>query len=520
MTPPNGNGLAAAEVQATSQATAEPRARGTAAFPALEAIATLGAIQVLTMGFTLVRSKVVAVTLGPAGVGAIGLIDQVTIMVAQICTFSLPFAAVKFLSEAHSESRQAFADLYIAFLRLLLLISVLGTGIGIALLLKWPAVLGQELAAYSGLVILALLSIPPINVSALVTNTVAAAQRARASAFYGFYVAASIAALAAGGAVWKGLRGYYWGNLIALLLVASGGVLYLRWREGLGIHRTQLSVYDELRSYPKVVGFAAALYVASFTGPMADLVARYAVLHSGGIAAVGLFQAAIGIAIAMRTVVRSSFAIFLTPAVNRRTEVSDKLEKSVEFLKALSIATGIMALPLVLFPDVFLFLLYSRKFVVAGPYVYLYVVAIMMQLFGAVNQALLVGLNRIGAYATTFVIGDLATALLSWWLVPHLGFNGVGIALLSNGVIVFGLTAYRLWSTHQVKIHEAMGVLPIGTVALVAATGGAATFFTANTPSIVVGKMLACAILGSMLLVSAPHKGSNVFSSLWNSLKP
>src|SRR5882672_2219557 len=82
-------------------------------------IVAIGAVQVITMLFTLVRSKVVAISAGPAGVGAISVVDQVVVLVAQISTFSLPYASIKMLSAAHSEGRESFARGYSAFLRLL-----------------------------------------------------------------------------------------------------------------------------------------------------------------------------------------------------------------------------------------------------------------------------------------------------------------------------------------------------------------------------------------------------------------
>src|SRR5262249_61690000 len=72
--------------------------------PVLRTILTIGIIQAGTMAFYLVRSKITAVTVGPVGVGTISVVDQVVALVTQVSTFSLPYAAVKFLSAAHSES--------------------------------------------------------------------------------------------------------------------------------------------------------------------------------------------------------------------------------------------------------------------------------------------------------------------------------------------------------------------------------------------------------------------------------
>ncbi len=69
----------------------------------LKAILSIGMIQAVAIVIQFVRSKVVAVTLGPAGVGVISTIDQTVQFVAFAAAFSIPLASVKFLSKAHSE---------------------------------------------------------------------------------------------------------------------------------------------------------------------------------------------------------------------------------------------------------------------------------------------------------------------------------------------------------------------------------------------------------------------------------
>lgn len=492
----------------------DPPPQGLGGALVIQTVLSVGGIQVLSMAFGLVRSKIVAVTAGPLGVGAIGLIDQVVNLVAQICTFSLPYAAVKFLSATHSESREAFANLYVAFLRVLLLISLLGTGIGIILLWVWPGVLGRELLAYGGLVILGLLSIPASNLTVLLSNTMAAARRAHAAAIYGCVGAIALAILAGGGVVLDGLRGYYLGNLIGAFAVVADGILFLHKQEDLRVFGSRISVLQELRRHPQVLSFAGALYLLSFTSPLADLIARYAVLHSGGLRSAGLFQAAFGMALALRAVVRSSFAVYLMPTVNRTAGAQEKFQKTVEFIRALSVITGLMALPLVLFPELWLSLLYSPKFAAASPSVYVFVCAIIMQLFGSAAVALLVGLDHIGTYVMVFLAGDLATAAVSWWLVPILGFNGAGMAFLLDGVLVLGLTAWVLWSKYGMKMHNAMGSLPWWTLALLAVAGAAATRMRSSSLEITVAKVLVGLVLAGVML-AATRRGDGVLQGFW-----
>ena len=452
------------------------------------AILTIGFIQVAVMAFNLLRAKVVAVTVGPEGVGIISVIDQIVVLVAQVTNLSLPFVAVKLLSHAHSESRQSFVNGYVALLRALLVVSVVGVFSGAALVLKWGDVLMPELVGYAGIVMLALLGIPATNLTAFLTNAMAAAQRLRPSVAMGLMTAIALAFASGTGILLAGLAGFYLGTVLGALAVVVGGLRYLRRREGLPLYDSRVTVMTEIRRYPQVVNLAGALYILAFTSPAAYLIARYAVLRMEGAVQAGLLQAAMGPALALATVLRSSNALFLTPAMNRLGEKGDKFRNATEFQWALAVISGVLALPAVLFPEWLLFLLYSSKFVGAGPYVYIFVLAEVLLLLAGVNQALVIGLDQIGAHMAVSVAGHAAIVVTSLWLVPKYGIGGVAIALLGNSLLVFILTAAWLWASHGMGIARSMGWLPVSILFVIGATGAGATYFSAETFTIIVAK--------------------------------
>lgn len=445
--------------------------RGGGALSVFQIMVTLGGIQVATMAFNVLRSKIVAMTGGPAGVGVISVVDQVVGLVAQVSTFSLPYASVKFLSAAHSEGREAFARKYLAFLRVLLITSLSGAAIGIVAVVWRPGVLGAELADYGIVVVLGMLAIPATNLTALLISATAAAQRVRASALFGLMTAIGLAVACTAGILAGGLKGYYVGNLIATLALTIGGMVYLIRTEAIHSNGRRTSVASEIKSNPQVLAFAGALLLTSFTTPLAYFVARYALLRSVGFEGAGLLQAAMGLGVALRTVMRSSNALFLTPAMNRRAEKHEKLAGAAQFHRALAITLGLLALPMVLFPDWLLFLLYSREFVAAAPYVYVFVLGESLQLFAGVNNALVIGLDHIASYVAISVGGDIIVMALALSLVPQFGIAGVALASVANGVFVFSFTAWRLWSSHRMAIHREMGWLPFTSVGIVAIAG-------------------------------------------------
>jgi PST family polysaccharide transporter len=475
----------------------------------------LGTIQVLTMAFSLLRSKIAAVTVGPAGIGAMSLVDQVGSLAGQVSSFSLPFAAVKFLSEAHSESSDAFARLYGAFLRVLLLVSVAGAAIAIALLFRFPEMLGRELGGYTGIVVMVLLALPATNLMVFLTNVLASCQRIRAAAFYGLASAVLLATFCSAGVVIGGLRGYYLANLLVMVFLVIGAIAYLKRREQLSPTRRGFPLLTELRRYRNVLSFSAALYITAFTSPFSELMARYAVLRVGGLENTGLFQAAIGLSLALRTVVRSSFSLFLTPSLNRKMQDSEKLYQAGNFLRVLSLALVIMALPIALAPDLWLSTLYSQKFTAVSGTVYVFVVAISLQLIAAVNVALLIGVNDIAGYLLASVAGDIATGTFSWLWVPHFGIRGVALALIVNAFLVFGLSAWRLSYRHRMAIHRVVGWFPLAMVTIVGVAGALSSWFHTNSLGVLGVKAIFWIILSSFLIVVTRNREMIPSNVLW-----
>src|SRR5689334_25237166 len=94
-------------------------------FRPLQAILALGGIQAFTMLAGLARTKVLAVLLGPAGVGVGSVIDQAVSLVAQLGSLSIPFVGLKFLARARDEGAGETRDIYDALVLLLVSTSII-----------------------------------------------------------------------------------------------------------------------------------------------------------------------------------------------------------------------------------------------------------------------------------------------------------------------------------------------------------------------------------------------------------
>lgn len=436
----------------------------------LKLIAAIGAIQVAVVLANILRSKLTALLLGPEGVGIISIIDQSVQVALQLCIFSLPFVAVKFLSRSHSRGFDALQHSYVNFLKLIGGLALAGTALSLSLALWWPELLGL-MADYQPFFIVAVLSLPAIALMGFMRNVLAAIGRPRTAALFDAVVAASIAMAVAVGMLVAGVLGYYSGHLVAGVAVVAGALIYMRRCIGLRLTGPFSNLGREFRDNPGIATFALINYVISFSTPLAFLVARYAVLDNYDEAVVGMLQAAYAISLVLQLLLNPANGLYLTPIVNRDIPVVEKLVAVTEFQRKLMPVVAVLAMPMVLFPEWLLYVFYSSEFLDAAPALFLFVVTQAIFLQAGIYQALMIGLDRLKVYGIIMVLAQAMIAAGAWLLVPEYGISGVafGLLLSSMFVLVFTLSALRL--SHGLLIPARTQALALYVLVMLALAG-------------------------------------------------
>jgi PST family polysaccharide transporter len=458
--------------------------------------ATLGGIQVLAMLFTLARSKATALILGPTGVGVISLVDQVVSFATQIVALSLPFAAVKFLSAAFSEGTGQFGRVYKAFAWALLSASLIGTSALCAAIVWNPGALGRDLRGYSLVVVLALLSLPATTMVNFFTSALAASGRTTMAGVYGLCNVALLGGLSAVGVIAGGLSGYYFASLLSLCALAVAGAWYLARHEQARLGWPQWG-FPELARHRGVAAFAGSLYMTALALPAAHLVARFSLLRSWGLETAGLLQSAMGLGLALSLVMRQSNMLLLTPVMNRTAPVQQKLAEAADYLRIFSLIVGAAALPVVLFPDLCLYVLYSRRFLAAAPYAPMFVFSQVLQLLSGVALGLLVGVDRIATQLSVTLTGLGVLAALAWSLAPSLGIQGVGFAFAGEAVVVFSLSMAMVWRTCRFALLPRSKWAPVAVIAAILLACAASARYRGFSPDVLVIK----GVVGAVLLL-------------------
>jgi O-antigen/teichoic acid export membrane protein len=420
-------------------------------FRPLQAIVALGAIQALTMLAGLARTKVLAVLLGPSGVGVASVIDQVVSLVAQLGSLSIPFVGLKFLARSRDDGSDETRRIYVALVVLLAIASVIAAALATGVAAARPTTFGDGLAAYRTVLLVALLGVPPFALAPLLRNAMAALERHRESAVAAFLSAVLTVAGAAIGVAMGGLVGLYVANAIVLLLTIAGMQWYLG--NSLGLRLTgstnAAGAAHALRSQPGLTTFAASMYVLALTSPLAYLYARSLLLSTHGAVEAGLVAAAYGIGVSIRLVLNQANGLYLTPLVNRNIPRAERVAAVAEYLRILIVLVVLSTLVFVLFPTQWLALLYSSKFSPAVSMVAVFVMAEATLLVAGVYQALLIGFDDIAGFLVSTVAGQLLTIALARWLVVPSGGIGVGIAFLAGNAVILVATATRLVQRHE-----------------------------------------------------------------------
>jgi len=414
----------------------------------LSIIATLGGIQVLAVIFNVLRSKLLAVLLGPEGIGAASVVDQTAALVLQISAFSLPFASVRFLSRSHSQGPDAFRRTYSALFSTIVALTSIGAFLCLAIVFWKPSWLGAELGAYRNLLIPALLSVPAMALHYFIVQVLASAQKARLSGLFLLIIAIVQTVGALVGTRMNGLLGYYWVTLIGNYLLVAGMLLFFKWKFSLPLVDREADLRREIRTSPDIVSYTLIMFSISYILPFSNILTRLAILRNAGEAQTGLMQAAIALAAALNMILNPANGMYLTPMMNRADSPSQKISTALEFQRKLLLVIPVIAVPMVLFAPLLLLLFYSSRFVEVRQYFYLFVIAQFLVQFAGISQAVLIGLSDLVVYVIMVGLGQLSLGLIGWELAPLWGIYGVAIGYIFSSLAILIACNIRLTLRH------------------------------------------------------------------------
>jgi PST family polysaccharide transporter len=468
----------------------------------IRALVTIGALQFLAMLLMLVKTKVLAVTLGPSAVGTMSVVDKLMAVVSQTVSLSLPFAALRFLPAALRESPDAM-DLLYRRMRLVVVALILpAMAVCLAVTLVDPARWGVALVPFRQVVLLAFAGLPVIAMVPFLTNAFAGGMHhARAMQMTIAHAAVLVvaAAVAAAGLGLEGFYGVYAG--LGLLLV---GVAAARVSPVPRAQRSPLAWRNAFRFPPAIVRFSVALLALTFAAPYAALYVQYTTLDRFGADASGLLQSAVGISLSVRAVLGAAHAVFLTPQVNREADPVARMAWANEFQRFTVLLFLVCIPPLLLFADVALRVLYSGQFVGAAPYVALFVATEVVTLLSGTYQALIVAGDRMVFHVVQNLLAQALLVATAAIALPRLGLMGAGLAALAAPLFLYASTLVFLRRRFGVRVSREAAWMAILTVVMLLAAGLVGARWVGLAPTTLAAKAAICLGLWVLSYLAVP----------------
>ena len=440
------------------------------------AIALLGVAQALALVAGLLRWKIIALLLGPAGVGIVGLLDQLAQVVLQLGSMSLPTVALRFLGKAHHDGTGLFGPLYRGFR-----VAVLTGGLGVAavalgIFVLRPTVFGSGLEHYGIPLALALLTVPLTGAANLTRNALATLGRHRDAALAMAVSAAGLAFAAYVGVRWGGIPGLYAATLIASAVVAFLLDWAVRRVSPTSDQGETVRPLAYLRAQSGVLRYSATLCVVGFTVPLSYTILRSSVLGALGPEAAGFLAAALTVATGARTVFTQASSQFLMPRASRDAPKPHRADEVGSYLRTLVVAMLIASLPVALFPVEIIRILFSVKFLPTAVFLGVFVLGELMMAFGDAYRILLLGFDDLRGYLATTIAAPALVMVGAGIIVTRFGILGLGILHVTAAILGLLISQRRLRREHgthmpgRVMSLYAIMVLLVGAATLVGVT--------------------------------------------------
>jgi O-antigen/teichoic acid export membrane protein len=197
------------------------------------------------------------------------------------------------------------------------------------------------------------------------------------------------------------------------------------------------------------------------------LVIRQSVLSEQGPTAAGLLQSAYALSLAIGMVLNPTNGLYLTPIMNRNLEPAEKIGTARAYQSRLMALLVLLGAPLVLAPKTCIYILFSSRFLDAADWVYLFVLAQMVFQLAGIYQAMLIGLDRLNAFAVSTFGGHATAGVVAWLIVPTWGVEGAALALLAGAS--FSCAVSLFWLHRQygfLRALEPFGFVAYGLIAI------------------------------------------------------
>ena len=401
-----------------------------------KATSLFGGVQVYQILIGVIKSKVIALLLGPLGMGIQGLYQTTLDLVKSVSAFGLESSAVRDISEAHSSGDSQRLVKVVAIIKRLVWITGL---LGLVLTLVLSSLLSKLTFGNGdytwGFVILS---------STLLINQICAGQKVILQGTRRLKELAKASAIGSTLGLLVSVPLYYWigvRGIVPTMVLTSFAAMALTWfySSRLKLEKEKISTKESIEGGRSMLKMGVAMSISGIMVTLCAYVLRWFIRKEGGVEEVGLYTAGF---IIVNTYVGMVFTAMGTDYYPRLAAVNNDNNKCQEIINqqgeiALLILAPIIISCIIAMP-LFIRLVYAESFLAANDY-------IMFAVSGTVFKAISWVISYYflaKAESRLFIINETITNLycLGFSFLGYYmgGLTGLGIAF-SLGYIIYTL---------------------------------------------------------------------------------
>jgi len=411
----------------------EPPAKKTSYSESLKATSITGFAQVIQIVIKIINTKVVAILLGPAGMGLIGLLQSTTGLVSTVAGLGLGNAAVRDI--ALSVSRNDKQQVSHALLTLRRLVWITGsTGVLFCLLAaNWLSNMTFGSSAYA----------PAFRILGFTVlfGQLAAGQMALLQGFRLLKEMAVVSVVGGLASLVFAIPLYYLygesGIVPALFLLAIVPVLTAWFMvRRIRFEKWPLSLQQLWDTGKPMVALGAATMLSGLVFMLSLWLVRILVQRKFGLDAVGHFQAGWGVTTIYLQMIFQAMSRDYFPRLSAEADNPVAMVRLVneQLHLALLLATPMLMLAILAAPWI-IQLLYSAGFADSVPQLQWLAFGTLFKVLSWPLGFVLLALRKSALFLVTETIGALGFFVFSYLFIGHYGLNGVGLGYTANYIL-------------------------------------------------------------------------------------
>lgn len=405
-----------------------------------KATSLFGGVQVYQILIGIVKSKIIAVLLGPLGVGILGLYTSAEQLLKAVTSMGLQSSAVRDLSEANNSGDTVLLAQKVSVLkRLIWLTGLLGM---IAGLLLSPVLSKVSFGNYDYTIPFAFFA------TTLLLDQLCNGQKIILQGLRRLKSLALTSAIGSTMGLLVSIPFYYWlgvEGIVPTLILTSCSTLFFTWLFARKIKFTKFEITNKkaILEGSTMLKLGIAMSISGILGTLSSYILRSFIRYQGGIDEVGLFTAGFML---MTTYTGLVFTAMSTDYFPRLAEVNKDNKRCKEIINqqgeiGILILTPLVTICMVFVPYI-VTILYSEEFLAAKGYILWASVGMLFKMASWAISYVYVAKAEAKLFAYLEIAGNIIFISLSVLGYMAGGMTGLGIAFALDYLIYFVVVYY------------------------------------------------------------------------------